>query len=74
MIDYKNMVEELVKIIHQNIVDLHIRVREKYFWSSFDGWLCLLIFISMKRNRSYIIILCIIIYFHFANIIENKNY
>jgi hypothetical protein len=31
MIDYNNVVEELVKIIHQNIVDLHIRVREKYF-------------------------------------------
>jgi hypothetical protein len=31
MIDYNNVVEELVKIIHQNTVDLHIRVREKYF-------------------------------------------
>ncbi len=31
MVDYKNILEELVKIIHQNIVAVHERVRKKYF-------------------------------------------
>jgi hypothetical protein len=31
MVDYKNMIENLVKILHRTIVDLHIRIRRKYF-------------------------------------------
>lgn len=31
MTDYKNMLEDLVKLLHTNIVDLHTRIRQKYF-------------------------------------------
>lgn len=38
MLDDKNMLEELVRLLHKNIIKVHEKIRKKYFWGHVDGY------------------------------------